>query len=166
VKCEGETNSSATVTGLEGNGGYSYSWEKSCSTSATATDLEAGLHKITITDTKDCTTTATIIVNPKPVLAITNSSAVCQPNTVDLTAAAVTTGSTSGLTLSYYTDAAATTVLSSPSEVTSIRHVLHYRRNNSARMFRHRSGNSNSKRQASACNYKPMSRLSTKQQQR
>ena len=58
-------------------------------------------------------------VNPNPVLSITSPSAVCSPATVDLTAAAVTSGSTNVSTLAYYTDAAASTSLASPSAVTT-----------------------------------------------
>jgi hypothetical protein len=62
-------------------------------------------------------TTVTITVATTPVLNITNQ-AVCS-GTVNLTAAAVTAGSTGSGTLSYWTDAAGTVALSTPSSVST-----------------------------------------------
>lgn len=61
--------------------------------------------------------TAQVVINPVPNVIVTNPAAVCSPNTVNITAAAVTAGSTSGLTYTYFTDAAGTTPLSDPNAV-------------------------------------------------
>ncbi len=53
----------------------------------------------------------------KPVLKITAPTAICAPGTIDLTTAAVTSGSDAGQIFSYFTDAAATQTLSNPSTV-------------------------------------------------
>jgi hypothetical protein len=60
-----------------------------------------------------------VTINPLPNLVVTDPAAVCSPNTIDITAPAVTAGSAAGLTLSYYTDAAGTNVLTNPNAVTA-----------------------------------------------
>lgn len=60
-----------------------------------------------------------VTINAKPAVVITSPGPVCAPSAVDITAVAITTGSTAGLTYSYFTDAAGTIVLASPNAVTT-----------------------------------------------
>jgi gliding motility-associated-like protein len=56
----------------------------------------------------------TMTVNTAPTVIITDPTAVCSPATVDITSAAITIGSTAGITYSYWTDAAGTLAYSTP----------------------------------------------------
>jgi gliding motility-associated-like protein len=62
-------------------------------------------------------TNAAFTFNPKPTVNITNPSAVCAPGIIDLTSTNITTGSTGGLTYTQWTDATATTNLTTPNAV-------------------------------------------------
>ncbi len=73
VVCNGESNGAASVSVSGGNAPYSYSWDKSASTLASASDLAAGLHTITITDSKGCETSASVTIDEPAVLTCSAS---------------------------------------------------------------------------------------------
>jgi len=64
---------------------------------------------------------ATVVItgNALPILTVTNPAAVCTGSTANITAEAVTSGSDTGLTLSYWTNASATTAYATPATATA-----------------------------------------------
>jgi roadblock/LC7 domain-containing protein len=82
---------------------------------------ESGTYYLKAVNGSECASVLPIVVkfNALPELTITNPTPVCSGESIDLTAAAITSNADlTGLQLSYYTDAAATIELNNPTAVT------------------------------------------------
>ena len=72
VNCNGEKNGSATVNSSGGNVSHTYLWDNG-DTRATADTLGVGLHSVTVTDSKGCTTSCTVQIDEPAELTCTTS---------------------------------------------------------------------------------------------
>lgn len=91
-------------------------------TTFTVTGIEAGTYSFKVTNNFGCSSQASeyvVISAPGlPVLVINDPPSVCFPSTVDITAPEITSGSTSGLVYTYWTDADAKKTFATPASST------------------------------------------------
>ena len=75
VACFGSASGSATVVPAGGNGGFTYIWSGSSSTTATAAGLLPGTYYVTVTDSKLCSVTdSATITQPPSAINVTEDS--------------------------------------------------------------------------------------------
>lgn len=80
---------------------------------------DSGTYYIKATSLSGCVTIAPVTVNihKLPIVVITDPRKIYMPNAADITEAAVTTGSTTGLTYTYWNDALATNPITNPKAI-------------------------------------------------
>jgi gliding motility-associated-like protein len=85
----------------------------------TISGLNPGTYSFTVTNSLGCNSvsSASFEINPvtgTPLIVINNPTPVCIPSTVDLTSQGITSGSSSGLTFTYWTDATGAVPFATP----------------------------------------------------
>ncbi|TNE59848.1 MAG: HYR domain-containing protein [Bacteroidetes bacterium] len=103
VSCNGNSDGAAFVLGGGGSGNYSYLWSTGA-TSDTVNNLAAGMYGVTITDTENCTSTASVTISQPAVLAANaTASGETSLGANDGTATAAPTGGTPSYNYSWNT---------------------------------------------------------------
>lgn len=72
INCYGGNNGSALVTATGGGGGYTYLWSNS-QTTASVSNLSAGVYSVTVKDVNNCNATASVTITQPTDLIVTSS---------------------------------------------------------------------------------------------
>ncbi|MFN8278029.1 MAG: PKD domain-containing protein [Chitinophagales bacterium] len=100
-------NGSATVSAVGGNGGFNYVWSNS-QTAATISNVSGGTYTVTVTDSKNCTATASAVVgNQNTTITLTTSKTDAQCGSA--TGSATVSSSSVNLTYSWSNGASGAT---------------------------------------------------------
>lgn len=103
VLCNGGNTGTATVftTPALGTTPFTYSWNPTAQTTATATGLSQGSYNVLVTDANGCTTNGNVIVNqPSPIVLIMNTpTTICYGDSIQMYAQA--TGGTPNYTYTW-----------------------------------------------------------------
>lgn len=75
VSCFGGSNGSVIASPSGGTPNYTYSWSPGSITSATLTNIPVGTYSISVTDSKSCVATNTVVITQPTDIAISNSIA-------------------------------------------------------------------------------------------
>jgi len=100
--CNGASNGSATVLLTGGTGGFTYAWS-SGSTTATETNLPAGIQTVEVTDTNGCSIIVPVeLLAPPAIVVVVDSSSVTScPTSPEGYASVAATGGTGGLSIAW-----------------------------------------------------------------
>ena len=74
VNCFGQSTGAVTINTVGGAGGYTYTWNPNVGTTATATNLAAGLYDVTVTDATTCTASTSVNVTQIAQINLTTST--------------------------------------------------------------------------------------------
>jgi gliding motility-associated-like protein len=117
---QGDLTTAAVTANSDPGLTFTY-WRDSSATTAVSnpSSVGAGTYYIKAVTSTGCFIIRPVLVtiNVDPIFVVTNPAAVCWPATVDLTAPAVTAGSDSGLTYTYWADPATTIPLANPTAI-------------------------------------------------
>lgn len=85
--CNSKNDGILTINTTQGTAPYFYAWDNSTSTTNTASDLLAGTHTVTITDSKSCVITKTQAIGepaPLKITTLTPNSQICAEDKITL----------------------------------------------------------------------------------